>query len=70
MSRKRIIRIVSLLMLLAMVVFVGCALSNPALGSTVRIGPLEVDATHWRTLYAAYAVIAVGLFAASFFVEG
>lgn len=68
MSRKKTLRLISLVMLAVAIVFVMCALSNPALGSTIYIGSLEFGAEYWRICYAAYVAIMIALFAASFFV--
>ena len=65
MSRK--FRIASAVMLVIAVVFVFCALSNPALGRTFYVFGLEIDAHVWRIFYAIYAAVMVLLFAASFF---
>ena len=51
MNQKLILRIIGLIMLFAAVVFVACALSNPALGTAfyiggVRIGAKAVPYTH------------------------
>lgn len=70
MGRRKLLRLVGSAMLLTIVVFVACALSNPTLGTTVRIGALELGAAQWRAFYVAYAGVATGLFAASFFVDG
>lgn len=69
MSRKRVLRLIALAMLAIAVAFIACALANPALGSTIYIGPLEFGAEYWRICYAAYVVVMIGLFAASFFVK-
>ena len=68
MNRKRTLRLIALTMLIIAVVFAACALSNPTLGSTVYIGPLEFGAECWRACYASYVFLMIGLFAASFFV--
>lgn len=69
MNAKMTLRIISLVMLVAAIVFVLCALSNPTLGHTVYIGEYAFGAKQWRVCYAAYAVLMVSLFAASFFVK-
>ena len=68
-TRKRLLR-VSLLMLVIAVIFVFCALSNPALGRTIYIGSFAFGAEQWRVCYAIYLLIMAGLFLASFFVKG
>ena len=67
-TRKRLRRI-SLVMLVVAVVFVFCALSNPALGRTIYIGSFAFGAEQWRVCYAIYALVMAGLFLASFFVK-
>ena len=67
-TRKRLRR-VSLLMLIIAVIFVFCALSNPALGRTIYIGSFAFGAEQWRVCYAIYALVMAGLFLASFFVK-
>ena len=69
MKLRRILRLISLLMLIAAVVFVFCALSAPNLGQTIYIGDFEFGAAQWRVCYAIYAVVMVALFVASFFVK-
>ena len=67
-TRKRLLR-VSLLMLVIAVIFVFCALSNPALGRTIYIGSFAFGAEQWRVCYAIYLLVMAGLFLASFFVK-
>ena len=67
-TRKRLLR-VSLLMLVIAVIFVFCALSNPALGHTIYIGSFAFGAEQWRVCYAIYLLVMAGLFLASFFVK-
>jgi hypothetical protein len=50
-------------------IFVACALSNPALGHTIYIGNFAFGADAWRLCYAIYAAIMITLFIASFFVR-
>ena len=69
MTKKKTLRVVSLLMLLVAIIFVLCAISDPALGRAVYIGPFRFGAEQWRICYAAYLAVMVGLFAASFFVK-
>lgn len=56
-------------MLIIAVIFVLCALSNPALGHTVYIGKFAFDAYAWRICYAVYAILMLVLFIASFIVK-
>ena len=69
MSKKTILRIVSLIMLLAAVIFVFCALACPTLGQTIYIGDLAFGAEQWRICYLIYVIVMAALFAASFFVK-
>lgn len=69
MKTKTKLRLVALAMLLAAIVFVGCALACPTLGRTIYIGEFAFGAEQWRMCYKAYAVIMVVLFAASFVVK-
>ena len=69
MNKKKILRGISLGMLLVAVIFVFCALSNPELGKAVYIGNFRFGAKEWRIGYAFYALLMLGLFAASFFVR-
>ena len=66
---KKKLRLISLTMLVIAVVFVLCALSAPNLGRTIYIGSYRFGAEQWRVCYAAYAIVMVVLFAASFFVK-
>ena len=69
MSKKTILRIVSLIMLLAAVIFVFCALACPTLGQTIYIGDFRFGAEQWRICYLVYIIVMTALFAASFFVK-
>ena len=69
MKKHKLLRWISLLMFVIAVVFVLCALSNPALGHTIYIGRFAFGAEQWRLCYAIYAVVMAGLFIASFFVD-
>ncbi|MBQ8390277.1 MAG: hypothetical protein IJX52_04800 [Oscillibacter sp.] len=69
MKKHRLLRWISLLMFVIAVVFVLCALSNPALGHTIYIGDFAFGAEQWRLCYAIYAIVMAGLFIASFFVD-
>ena len=70
MNPRRTLRLISLVMLLAAVVFVFCALACPTLGRTIYIGNFTFGAEQWRFCYKVYAIVTVALFAASFFVKG
>ena len=66
MKKRTVLR---LAMFAIAVVFVICCMSCPTLGQVIRIGPFRFGAEQWRVCYAVYAAVAVGLFAASFFVK-
>lgn len=69
MSKKVILRLISLAMLVVAVIFVICALSNPALGSAFYIFGIRIGADIWRMFYRVYAAAMVILFVSSFFVK-
>ena len=66
MKTKRTLRLISLVMLIVAVVFVFCALSNPALGSVFYIGSIKIGADIKRAFYAVYAIVMVALLVISF----
>ena len=66
---KKRLRIISLLMFAAAVIFVLYALSHPECGSVIYIGSFRFGAEQWLICYKIYAVIMVSLFIASFFVK-
>ena len=68
MKKSMLLRIISLGMFVVAIVFIACALANPALGRTFYIGDIAIGAEVWRVFYAIYAVIMGILFVASFFV--
>ena len=69
MKARRTLRLISLVMLIVAVVFVFCALSNPALGKVFYIGSIKIGADIKRAFYAVYALVMVALFGISFFVK-
>jgi len=69
MKARRALRLISLIMLIVAVVFVFCALSNPALGKVFYIGSIKIGADIKRAFYAVYAIVMVALFGISFFVK-
>ena len=69
MSKKTLLRVISLIMFIIAVVFVFIAISAPTLGKTIYIGDYAFGAEQWRTCYKIYALAMVGLFVASFFVK-
>ena len=66
---KTRLRIISLLMFVAAVVFVLCALSCPNCGSVIYIGSFRFGVEQKLICYKIYAAITVALFIASFFVK-
>ena len=69
MKTKTKLRLISLAMFVVAVVFVICALSNPALGKVFYIGSIKIGADIKRAFYAVYAIVMVALFGISFFVK-
>lgn len=65
---KRILRWISLVMLIVAVVFVGIAITHPELGSVFYIGDWRVGVDVWHAFYAIYAAVMAGAFILSFFV--
>ena len=68
MKKGKVLRIISLVMFVAAMTFIACALANPALGSTFYIGDIAIGAKVWRVFYAIYAIVMAILFILSFFV--
>ena len=66
---KKKLRLISLAMMIIAVIFVFCALSNPAFGRTFYVFGFAIGADLWRKFYALYALVTVSLFALSFFVK-
>ena len=69
MKKKTKLRLIVLVMLVAAIVFVFCALACPTLGRTIYIGDFAFGAAQWRTCYKLYVLVMAALFAASFFVK-
>ena len=69
MKARKTLRLISLVMLIVAVVFVVCALSNPALGKVFYIGSIKIGADIKRAFYAVYAIVIVALFGISFFAK-
>ena len=69
MSKRKILRLISLGMFVIAVIFVFCALGNPGLGRTIYIGNFAFDAHWWRICYALYAILMVGLLIVSFVIK-
>ncbi len=66
---KKTLRLISLIMFIVAIVFVLCAVSNPALGQTIYIGAFAFGAEAWRICYIIYAIVMVAFFISSFFVK-
>lgn len=69
MSKKTILRLISLIMFIVAAVFVFVAVSVPTLGRTIYIGNLEFDAECWRICYGIYVAVMVIIFIGSFFLK-
>lgn len=69
LGTRGILRLIALVMFLIAVVFVFCALSNPALGSVFYIFGIRIGADVWRAFYKLYAIVMVALFVISFFIK-
>lgn len=67
MNARGVLRLISLLMLIIAVIFVGIAMSCPTCGSVIYIGSFRFGAEQWRICYAIYAIVMVLLFILSFF---
>ena len=68
MKKAMVLRIISLIMFVVAIIFIACALANPALGRTFYIGNITIGAEVWRGFYAIYAIVMAILFILSFFV--
>ena len=66
---KKILRIISGVMLIIAVVFLSIALTHPEFGTVFYIGNLRIGAAIWRAFYLIYVVVMVALFIASFCVD-
>ena len=69
MKKKTVLRLISLVMLIAAVIFVAIALGHPEMGHTIWIGPFEFGPAQWQVCYALYVLVMIGLFVSSFFVR-
>jgi len=67
MKKSKLMRLISGIMLVVAVIFVFCALSNPALGSTIYIGTWAFGAEQWRLCYKISVGIMLVLSLGSFF---
>lgn len=65
---KRVLRIISGVMLIIAVAFLSFALTHPDFGTVFYIGSLEIGSAIWKVFYLIYAIVMVGLFVASFLV--
>ena len=69
MSKRNMLRLVSLAMLVIAVIFVACALQNPQLGRTFHVFGIPIGAEIWRVFYGLSAAVTAGLLAASFLIK-
>lgn len=69
MNLKLILRVVSVIMLLAGLVFLYIAISAPTFGRVLYVGNIRFDAERKRIFYAVYWLITVVLFLCSFLVK-
>ena len=69
MDTKKLLRLIGIVMLIAAVIFVYCAVSCPTLGSVFYIGSVRIDAEIKRVFYGCYIIVMALLFISSFFVE-
>ena len=69
MNTRKILRWISLIMLIVAVIFVSAALSNPTLGTVFYIGGLRIGVEIWRAFYAVYVIVMAALFLISFLVK-
>lgn len=61
MSKKRVFRLISLIMLIIAVIFVTCAISNPQLGRVISIGSFRFGVEQWRICDTISAIGMIGL---------
>ena len=66
MSRKAVLRLISLVMFVVAVIFVIIAMSNPTLGHVFYIGSFRVDGDVLHIFYNIYLVIMILVFLLSF----
>ena len=69
MDTKKLLRLISVVMLIAAVIFVYCAVSCPTLGSVFYIGSVRIDAEIKRAFYGCYVIVMALLLISSFFVK-
>ncbi len=69
MFTRKNLRIASLIMLIAGVIFVLIAVSAPTLGKVIYIGSFEFGPSLWRVCYGAYIVVMFSLAVGSFLVK-
>ena len=69
MDTKKLLRLISVVMLIAAVIFVYCAVSCPTLGNVFYIGSVRIDAEIKRVFYGCYVILMALLFISSFFIK-
>ncbi len=65
MKTKTVLKTISIIMLIAAVIYLSYALTHPEFGQVFYIGNFAVGPELWRLFYLIYAVIMAGLFAIS-----
>ena len=66
MTRAKMLRLISAVMLTVAVIFVICAMCCPTCGNTVTVFGLRIGGDFWRTCYALYILTMCALFLGSF----
>lgn len=69
MSKKAKLRIASLVMFVAAVIFVICAMCCPTCGRVIYIGDIALGGDVWRKCYMIYGIAMTALFVSSFFAK-
>ena len=69
MKLKLILRVVSVIMLIAGIVFLYIAISAPTFGRVLYVGSIRFDAERKRIVYAVYWIVTVVLFLCSFLMK-
>jgi hypothetical protein len=66
---KKVLRIISGIMLIVAILFLIYAMMHPEGGSVFYIFGVPIGSGIWRAFYAVYVTVMIGLFVASFFVK-
>ncbi len=67
MKKGMVLRMISSAMFVVAIIFIACALANPALGRTFYICGYYIGVDVWKAFYAVYAIVMGILFVLSFF---